>query len=102
MIVSDEMLAALTPENRQRLEWRMRTYAWLSDRIAGTPEDKEQFLALWTVAIDRSFYEGTVEAGILVAKMAEGISQPVPLSFVAGKINELAEMNRISDGEVPL
>lgn len=92
----------LDDESQQRLEWRMRSFAWLLQRINGTAEDKEQFLAMWNAAIERSFYEGTIEAASLVSLMAEGITNPVPLDYVAGKIRELAEKNWAENSEAAL
>ena len=82
------------PEKRQSVEWKMRHIQWLLPRIAGTDEDKEQFLAMFEAALDESFYEGTMEAKALIDRMAADIDQQVPLSFVSKWIGELARTNR--------
>lgn len=95
-IVTQDMLNKLTPENRQRLEWRVRHAEWLLAHIAGSDSDKEQFMAMFEAAIERSFYEGMIEAKGLVDQIAVSIKTPVPLNFIAEKIGDLAELNRSS------
>lgn len=93
MTVTQEMAATLTPENRQRLEWRVRHAEWLLARITGTEADKEQFMAMFDAAVEQVFYEGMIEAKCLVERIAEKITTPVSLPFIAGKIGDLAELN---------
>lgn len=99
MTVSQEMISRLTPENQQRLEWRIRHLEWLLPRIVGTEADVVQFMAMFDAAVDLGFYEGMIEAKSLVEQIAEEIKTPVALPFIAGKIGDLAELNRATAKE---
>ena len=85
--------ATLTPENEQRVDWRVRHIEWLLARIAGGEEDKEQFLAMFDQALKQAEYEGTMQAAGLLRDISAKTEKPASAGFFAARIEQLAALN---------
>lgn len=83
----------LSEASAHRLEWRLRHFKWMLPKIMGSTADKEQFLAMFQVAMDEAYLEGIRDSKDLVDMLAAKFKHPVQIGLIANALGNLVDIN---------